>query len=121
MSEIPIETTARTISTAKNLSLRKACKRCDSGNVAGQRLSDTRPLNLMTSPSLHPRNFQITPALALSFLVLLSFAPRAMSQGARRIAQIDFEGLHNLTTDNVIAMTGLKAGDSFSVAALDSA
>jgi len=57
----------------------------------------------------------------LSCLLLLTLAPRAMSQGARRIARIEFEGLHNLTAENVIAMTGLKVGDSFSVAALDSA
>ena len=44
-----------------------------------------------------------------------------MSQSARRIASIEFEGLKNLTPENVIAMTGLKIGDSFSVAALDSA
>jgi outer membrane protein assembly factor BamA len=44
-----------------------------------------------------------------------------MSQGARRIARIEFEGLHNLTRENVIGMTGLKVGDSLSVAALDAA
>ena len=44
-----------------------------------------------------------------------------MSQSPRRIARIEFEGLHNLTSENVTAMTGLKVGDSFSVAALDSA
>jgi outer membrane protein insertion porin family len=44
-----------------------------------------------------------------------------MAQGARRIARVEFEGLHNLTPENVIAMTGLRAGDSFSVAALDAA
>ena len=57
----------------------------------------------------------------MSFLTVLTVVPRGMSQGARRIARIDFEGLHNLTKENVIAMTGLKVGDSFSVAALDSA
>ena len=59
--------------------------------------------------------------LVLNFLALLSFASPVTPQGARRIARIEFEGLHNLTTENVIAMTGLKVGDPFSVSALDSA
>ena len=59
--------------------------------------------------------------VGLVLLALAAVAPQAMSQGARRIARIEFEGLHNLTSENVITMTGLKVGDSFSVAALDSA
>jgi len=60
-------------------------------------------------------------ALTLLCLALFSLASPAMSQGARRIARIEFEGLHNLTPENVIAMTGLKVGDSFSVGSLDAA
>jgi outer membrane protein assembly factor BamA len=63
----------------------------------------------------------VTLAILFSCLILLSAAPQAMSQGARRIARIEFEGLHNLTPENVIAMTGIKVGDSFSVTALDAA
>jgi outer membrane protein assembly factor BamA len=62
-----------------------------------------------------------TFALALSCLALFSVALPARSQSPRRIARIEFEGLNNLTSENVIAMTGLKVGDSFSVSALDSA
>src|ERR1051325_10880439 len=68
----------------------------------------------------HSRSRSCAVVLALSLLVLFS-APRAMSQDARRIARIEFEGLHNLTPENVTAITGLKGGDSFWVAALDSA
>ena len=75
----------------------------------------------MTTSFPHLRKFPVTLVPALFFLVLLSFAPQTMSQATRRIARIEFEGLHNLTPENVIAMTGLKAGDSFSVTALDAA
>ena len=75
----------------------------------------------MTTSFPHPRKFPVTLVPALSVLVLLSFAPHTMSQATRRIARIEFEGLHNLTPENVIPMTGLKAGDSFSVSALDAA
>jgi len=75
----------------------------------------------MTTSSLYVRLLRNRVALVLSCMVLFSVVPQAMSQGARRIARIEFEGLHNLTPENVIAMTGLKVGDSFSVAALDAA
>jgi outer membrane protein assembly factor BamA len=62
-------------------------------------------------------------AIVLPMIVGTLFVAPALTraQGARRIARVEFEGLHNLTSENVIAMTGLKAGDSFSVAALDAA
>jgi outer membrane protein assembly factor BamA len=75
----------------------------------------------MSTSLRHFRYLSCAGVLLLSFLTVLTVVPRGMSQGSRRIARIDFEGLHNLTEENVIAMTGLKVGDSFSVAALDSA
>jgi outer membrane protein assembly factor BamA len=75
---------------------------------------------MTTSPRPFPR-FRNLTALALLSSALFSLASPAMSQGARRIARIEFEGLHNLTPENVIAMTGLKVGDSFSVGSLDAA
>src|ERR1051325_3748924 len=75
----------------------------------------------MATSSPHIRLLWQSVALVLSCMVLFSVVPQAMSQGARRIARIEFEGLHNLTPENVIAMTGLKVGDSSSVAALDAA
>ena len=75
----------------------------------------------MATSSPHIRLLWQSVTLVLSCVVLFSIMPQAMSQSPRRIARIEFEGLHNLTPENVIAMTGLKAGDSFSVAALDAA
>jgi hypothetical protein len=71
------------------------------------------------TPSSSPLRKRVI--LAISCLALLSFTSPARPQSARRIARIEFEGLHNLTTENVTAMTGLKVGDPFSVPALDSA
>ncbi len=75
---------------------------------------------MTTSPPHFPR-FSERVALALLCLVVCSVTPQAMPQGDRRIARIEFEGLHNLTPENVISMTGLKVGDFFSVGALDTA
>src|ERR1041385_7826359 len=75
----------------------------------------------MATSSPHIRLLWQSVTPVLSCVVLFSIMPQAMSQSPRRIARIEFEGLHNLTPENVIAMTGLKVGDSFSVAALDSA
>lgn len=41
------------------------------------------------------------------------------AQANRRIARIETEGLHALTPNVVVATSGLKVGDAFSVAALD--
>lgn len=43
------------------------------------------------------------------------------AQTAQKIAKIETEGLQNLTTETVIATSGLKVGDTFSVDALDAA
>jgi outer membrane protein assembly factor BamA len=75
----------------------------------------------MTTSVKHLHHFVRSLILAFTCLSLLSFAPQARPQGGRRIARIEFEGLNNLTTENVAAMTGLKVGDPFSVAALDAA
>ena len=75
----------------------------------------------MTASRHHLHRFRKRVILAISCLALLSFTSPARPQSARRIARIEFEGLHNLTTENVTAMTGLKVGDPFSVPALDSA
>ena len=75
----------------------------------------------MSTSLRHFRSSCYAVAVMLTFLGVFALAPGALSQDARRIARIEFEGLHNLTPENVIAITGLKVGDSFSVAALDSA
>jgi len=75
----------------------------------------------MTTSSSPLPGFSKRFALALSCLWLFSVASPTMSQGARRIARIEFEGLRSLTPENVTAMTGLKVGDSFSVDSLDAA
>lgn len=48
-------------------------------------------------------------------------ANSVLAQSALRIARIEAEGLQTLTADTVIAGSGLKVGDPFSVAALDTA
>jgi outer membrane protein assembly factor BamA len=72
------------------------------------------------------RLFHFSPSsrvvsFAFVFIALLSIAPSARSQTARRISHIEIEGLKKLTSENVIAMSGLKVGDAFSVGALDAA
>jgi len=69
---------------------------------------------------LHAARLRIV-ALAFAWLALLLIAPPTRSQNARRIARIEIEGLKSLTPENVIEMSGLKVGSSFSVAELDAA
>src|SRR5262245_55271445 len=74
----------------------------------------------MTNPLLHLSPRRIVTVL-ITVLILFSISPLAMSQGARRIARIEIEGLNRLTSENVIAMSGLKVGETFSVSSLDAA
>jgi len=59
--------------------------------------------------------------LLLAIALLISCATISFGQAARKIAQIDTEGLQALSRENVIAMTELKVGDAFSVEAIDAA
>jgi outer membrane protein insertion porin family len=60
------------------------------------------------------------PLPRLIVILLLLVLPVAAQQNFK-IAKIDFEGLNRLTADEVIANTGLKVGEPFSLAALDAA
>ena len=61
-----------------------------------------------------------TKLLRLPFILLILILPVAAQQSFK-IAKIDFEGLKRLSPEDMIATTGLKVGDSFSVPALDAA
>ena len=58
------------------------------------------------------------PQLTLTLLLLV--LPVAAQQNFK-IGKIEFEGLNRLAAQDVIATTGLKTGESFSLAALDAA
>ena len=58
------------------------------------------------------------PRLIVSLLLVV--LPVAAQQNFK-IAKVDFEGLNRLSADEVMAHTGLKVGDQFSLAALDAA
>ena len=60
---------------------------------------------------------RILLTIFLSFLLTTA----VFAQTAPKIAKIETEGLQALTTETVIATSGLKIGDSFSVEALDAA
>ena len=60
------------------------------------------------------------PLPRLIVILLLLVLPVAAQQNFK-IAKIDFEGLSRLSADEVIAHTGLKIGEPFSLAALDAA
>ena len=60
------------------------------------------------------------PLPRLIVILLLLVVPAAAQQNFK-IARIDFEGLNRLTPDEVLAHTGLKVGEPFSVDALDAA
>src|SRR5688572_2033980 len=60
-------------------------------------------------------------ALLLVVALLISCATSSFGQDARKITQIDTEGLQVLSRENVIAMTELKIGDAFSVGVVDAA
>jgi len=60
---------------------------------------------------------RILPAICLSILLTAA----VFAQTARKIAGIETEGLQNLTTEVVIATSGLKVGETFSVETTDAA
>src|SRR5688572_25348413 len=60
------------------------------------------------------------PLPQLVVILLLLVLPVAAQQNFK-IVKIDFEGLNRLAPDEVIANTGLKVGEPFSLAALDAA
>jgi len=64
-------------------------------------------------------NLKLRP-LFVSLLLVLSAWPGAAQQNFK-IEKIEFEGLKRLPADEMIATTGLKVGDTFSLAALDAA
>lgn len=61
-----------------------------------------------------------TKLLRLPSVLLLLILPVAAQQNFK-IANIEFEGLKRLSPEDMIATTGLKVGDSFSLSALDAA
>jgi outer membrane protein assembly factor BamA len=60
---------------------------------------------------------RILSTICVSFLLTTTI----LAQTARKIAGIETEGLQTLTTETVIATSGLKVGDTFSVDAIDAA
>ena len=58
--------------------------------------------------------------LRITLILLILVLPVAAQQNFK-IAKIDFEGLNRVPADEMIATTGLKIGDSFSVESLDAA
>lgn len=54
-------------------------------------------------------------------MILLSLALPVAAQQNFKIARIEFEGLNRLSAEEMIATTGLKIGDTFSLSALDAA
>ena len=59
---------------------------------------------------------RILATLCASILLTIVFA-----QTGQKIAKIETEGLQTLTSETVIATSGLKVGDAFSVEATDAA
>src|SRR6476619_2469218 len=66
----------------------------------------------MTATSL-----RILSTICVSILLTTAI----FAQAARKLGGIETEGLQSLTTETVIATSGLKVGDSFSVEAIDAA
>ena len=60
---------------------------------------------------------KILSTICVSILVTIA----VFAQAGRKIAAIETEGLQSLTTETVIATSGLKVGDAFSVEATDAA
>jgi outer membrane protein assembly factor BamA len=58
--------------------------------------------------------------LRSAFLIIIAFTA-ALAQSPRRISRIEVEGLQRLTAAEVIATSGLKAGEPFSLALVDAA
>ena len=61
------------------------------------------------------------PRIVLAICLTLLFAVADPAQGTRKIARIEAEGLKTQTLETVITTSGLKIGESFSVAELDAA
>ena len=61
--------------------------------------------------------FRILSTICMSILL----ATVAFAQTTQKIARIEIEGLQTLTTETVIATSGLKIGDAFTVEAADAA
>src|SRR5689334_21650993 len=59
--------------------------------------------------------------ILLTICVSILLTTAILAQTARKIAVIESEGLQSLTTETVIATSGLKVGDTFSVEATDAA
>lgn len=66
---------------------------------------------------MRPNHTRFLSALCLSILVTTA----TFAQAGRKIAAIETEGLQTLTTETVIATSGLKVGETFSVGATDAA
>lgn len=61
------------------------------------------------------------PRTTVLSLILLIVASPAAAQQNFKIAKIEFEGLNRLSAEEMIATTGLKIGETFSLSALDAA
>src|SRR6476659_3655368 len=61
------------------------------------------------------------PRLLSTICVTILVTTAAFAQTAQKIAKIETEGLQTLNTETVIATSGLKVGDDFSVEATDAA
>src|SRR5919205_1547161 len=59
--------------------------------------------------------------ILLTICVSILITTAVSAQGVRKIAAIEAEGLQALTTETLIATSGLKIGDTFTVAATDAA
>src|SRR6185369_14974922 len=57
----------------------------------------------------------------LTICVLIFASTLCLAQTGQKIAKIETEGLQTLTSETVIATSGLKVGDAFSVEATDAA
>ncbi len=62
----------------------------------------------------------LPPLTRLTLIVLILALPVAAQQNFK-IAKIDFEGLNRISAEEMIATTGLKIGEPFSLASLDAA
>lgn len=84
------------------------------GAHQGSKITGTSTMNTNTAPANVFRKFFLLS-------ICLAVTTGVFAQAARKIARIEAEGLKTLTMETVIATSGLKIGDSFSVAALDAA
>ncbi len=77
-----------------------------------------------TNPAALTGTHQVCPPLlrlTLLPLILFAFVFPTVAQQNFKIGKIEFEGLHRLSTDEIIATTALKIGEPFAVSALDAA